>query len=168
MKTSAYTDYSSEPVLGIPFPFVTLCWPGRWVPALNITRMRRRSVWVLAASLVLAFALAGYWFVRHGWLHVQGALAEEQTLYFEEARDKALQSTRPEEIAQCIKGTLTYYPSGSKQTCGSHLDRMVERARRLTVDDMMRHLRHMSGQDLGNEPQKWLERFAKEIGRAHV
>jgi hypothetical protein len=127
--------------------------------------MSRRSTWILAALLVLAFALAGYWFVRHGWLHVQAALAEEQTLYFEEARDNALQSNRPEYIVGCIEGTLNYFPSGSKQTTGSLLDRMVERARRLAVDDMIRHLKGKTGLDLGNDPKKWIERFAVSRGQ---
>ena len=127
--------------------------------------MSRVSTWILATLLVLAVALAGYWFVRHSWLHVQAALAEEQTLYFEEAREKGLQSSRPEDIVGCIKGTLNYYPSGSKQTTGSPLDRMVERARRLAVDDMIRHLKGKSGLDLGNEPNKWIERFGKSRGQ---
>lgn len=126
--------------------------------------MSRRSTWILAALLVLAFALAGYWFVRHGWLRVQAALAEEQTLYLEEARDNALQSNRPEYIVGCIEGTLNYYPSGSKQTTGSHLDRMVERARRLAVDDMIRQLKSKTGLDLGNSPEKWIERFGESRG----
>jgi hypothetical protein len=127
--------------------------------------MRRRSTWILVLSLLFALGLAGYWFVRHGWLHVQAALAEEQTLYFEQARDQGLASSRPEDIVQCIEGTLNYYPSGSKQTTGSHLDGMVERARRLAVDDMIRHLRNKTGLDLGNDPQKWIERFGKEAGQ---
>jgi hypothetical protein len=127
--------------------------------------MSRRSSWILAALLVLSLALAGYWFVRQGCLHVQAALAEEQTLCFEEARDKALVSSRPEEIVLCIEGTLNYYPSGSKQTTGSHLDRMVERARRLAVDDMIRELRSKTGLDLGNDPQKWIERFGQSGGQ---
>ena len=110
--------------------------------------MRRHSTWILAVSLVFALGLAGYWFVRHGWLHVQSALAEEQTLYFEEAREQGLKSSRPEDIVGCIEGALNYYPSGSKQTTGSHLDQVVERARRLAVDDMIRHLKNKTGMGL--------------------
>jgi hypothetical protein len=105
--------------------------------------MTRRSVWIVLAVLVVAVVLAGNWFVRHGWLRVQVALAEEQTLYFEGARQKALQSSRPEEIVGFIEGTLNYYPSGTKQTAGSHLDRMVERARRLAVEDLIRQLKQL-------------------------
>lgn len=122
----------------------------------------RRSTWILSALLVVAVAGVGYWFVRHGWLHAQTALAEDQTLMFEECREKALQSSSPQDIVGCIEQTLIYYPSGSKQTTGSHLDRMVERARRLAVDDMIRHLRTETGIDLGNDPQKWIARFGKE------
>jgi hypothetical protein len=127
--------------------------------------MRHRSTWILAMSLVFALGLAGYWFVRHGWLHVQAALAEEQTLYFEQAREQGLASSRPEDIVRAIEGALDYYPSGSKQTTGSHLDRMVERARRLAVGDMIGHLRKTTGLELGNDPQKWIERFGKDGGQ---
>jgi len=128
--------------------------------------MSRRLGWILAALLVFALGLAGYWFVRHGWLHFQAALAAEQTLYFEQARDKALESSRPQEIVRCIEGTLNYYPSGTKQTTGSPLDVMVERARRLAVDDMIRQLRSKTGLDLGNSPDTWIERFGES--RDHV
>ncbi|HYG34246.1 MAG TPA: hypothetical protein VEC99_05655 [Clostridia bacterium] len=121
----------------------------------------RRSTWVLSGLLVLAVGLAGYWFIRHGWLHVQAALADDQTLYFEEAREKGLQSSRPEDIVRYIEGALNYYPTGTKQTTGSHLDRMVERARRLAVDDMIRHLQSKTGLDLGTDPQSWIERFGE-------
>jgi hypothetical protein len=127
--------------------------------------MRHRSTWILAVSLVFAIGLAGYWFVRHGWLGVQSALAEEQTLYFEQAREQGLDSSRPEDIVRSIEGTLNYYPSGSKQTTGSHLDRMVERARHLAVDDLIRHLRDTTRLDLGNDPQKWIERFGNDRGQ---
>lgn len=127
--------------------------------------MRHRSPWILAVLLVFALGIAGYWFVRHGFLQVQSALAEEQTLYFEQAREQGLESSRPEDIVGCIEGTLRYYPSGSKQTTGSHLDRMVERARRLAVEDLIRHLKNKTDLDLGNDPQKWIERFGKDTGQ---
>ena len=132
--------------------------------ALAYTPMTRRSAWILGTLLVLSIALAGYWFVRDGWLRVQVALAEDQTLYFEEVRDRAMATSRPEEIVRCIESTLNYYPSGSKQTTGSHLDRMVERARRLAVDDMVRELRNKTGLDLGSDAQKWIERFGQTSG----
>jgi hypothetical protein len=58
----------------------------------------RRSTWILAGLLVFAVVFGGYWWIRHGWLRVQSALAEEQTLYFQEAREKGLQSSHPEEF----------------------------------------------------------------------
>jgi hypothetical protein len=139
--------------------------PARLSYVLALTRMSRRAAWILALLLILALGLAGYWFVRHGWLRVQAALAEEQTLYFEEAMEKGLQSSRPEDIVGYMNGIMNYYPTGTKQTTGSHLDHMVERARRLAVDDLIRHLKSKTGLELGNDPEKWIERFGTEKGQ---
>ena len=38
------------------------------------------------------------------------------------------------------------------------MDRVVERSRRLAVDDMILRLRNVTGSDLGNDPQKWIDR----------
>ena len=166
MNFFAEQNHSSERGRAMSFANAdALGRPRRSVLPLAITRMTRRSTWILAVLLVLASALAGYWFVRYGWLRVQAALGEEQTLYFEEARERGLHNSRPEDIVGCIEGTLNYYPSGTKQTAGSHLDRMVERARRLAVDDMIRHLKSVTGVDLGNDPQKWIERFGERGGQ---
>lgn len=129
--------------------------------------MSRRSTWVFSALLLVIVALAGYWFGRHGRLHVPAALAEEQTRMFEECRTKAFQSKHPEEIVELIRSAQSYYPSGFRQKNGSHLDGMVERARRLAVDDMIRHLTLTTGLELGNDPQSWIERF-RGTGGAHI
>jgi hypothetical protein len=127
--------------------------------------MSRRSIWILSALLLLVVGLAGYWYVRHSWLHVQTAFAEEQTLMFEECREKASQCSRPEDITAFIRQTLVYYPSGSKQRTGSHLDGIVERTRRLAVADMIGRLRLTTGLDLGNDPQAWMDRFLENESR---
>jgi len=121
----------------------------------------RRVLWSVSVMLALFVAASGYWFVRHAWLDVQGGLAEEQTMYFEECREKALASSQPGEMVDCIEGAMRYYPSGTKQTKGSHLDGMVERARRLTVEAIVAHLKRTTKTDLGDDPQRWIEKYRK-------
>jgi hypothetical protein len=128
-------------------------------------RFARVIVAILSALMLAAIVCAGYLFGRYDELDVRTRLAAGQTTSFESVREKALQSTRPEEIAACIEHTLDYYPSGSGQPTGSRLDHIVEGVRRTAVDDMIRHLRAVSGIDLGDDPQKWIEKFRKPKGQ---
>jgi len=118
--------------------------------------LRRLSILVVAAAICSA-----YWFVRWGYLRLQVAMGEEQTQMFEECRTMALQSSQADQIAGLIHATIIYYPSGTKQTKGSHLDRMVERGRQSAIRDMIAHLRSISGTDLGSDPQVWINRFGE-------
>ena len=131
------------------------------------TRLARFSVAILLALMLAAILCAGYWFGRYDELDVRTRLAAAQTTSFESLREKALLSTRPEEIAACIEFTLESGRSGSNsgQPTGSRLDPVVERARRTAVDDMIRHLRAVSSIDLGDDPQKWIETFRKPKGQ---
>jgi len=122
----------------------------------------RRWLWVLSILLVATVTFAGYWFVRWGYLRLQVALGEEQTQMFDECRIQALQSSQPERIAGLMQAVIIYYPSGSKQTAGSHLDRMVERSRQAAIRDMIAHSRVMTGVDLGSDPEAWIARYRDE------
>jgi len=122
----------------------------------------RRWLRGLSILVVLATIGSGYCFVRWGYLRVQVALGEEQTQMFEECRTRALEHSRPEKIAGLIHAAIIYYPSGTKQTPGSHLDRMVERSRQIAIREMIAHLRATTGADLGSDPQAWINRFGEK------
>jgi hypothetical protein len=122
----------------------------------------RRWLWILSALSLICLLFAGYCFVRWGVLHVQVALGEEQTQMFEECRTQALQSSDPKKIAGFIQAAIIYYPSGTKQSTGSHVDRMVERSRELAIDDMIARLRIVTGGDLGKDPQSWIDRYGEK------
>ena len=121
----------------------------------------RRWLWGLAGLSLVWLVLAGYCFVRWGLLRVHVALGEEQTQMFEECRTQALQSSDPKKITGLIQAAIIYYPSGTKQVVGSHVDRMVERSRQLAIDDMIARLRNVTGVDLGKDPQRWIERYGE-------
>jgi hypothetical protein len=88
------------------------------------------------------------------------AWASEQTQIFDEMRTKALQSDAPG-AAGCLEYVVGYYPSGSKQETGSQLDRMVERGRTLAARDIIAYLRAKTGEDLGESPEAWIQKYAK-------
>ncbi len=105
--------------------------------------------------------LYGCLFWSYGWLKIRVAFASEQTQIFEEMRTQALQSDATG-AAGCLEYVVGYYPSGSKQETGSRLDRMVERERALAVRDIVAYLRTKTGQDLGESPEAWIQKYAKK------
>ncbi len=62
-------------------------------------------------------------------IRIRVAMAEDQIQFFDEVVQSSVQKKSVEEIPSGIEAIRIYYPSGSKQRTGSHLDRMVERAR---------------------------------------
>lgn len=111
---------------------------------------------VLCVGLV---ALCGSLFWNHGWLTIHVAFASEQTQIFDEERSKALQSDAAG-AAGSLQYIVNYYPSGTKQQTGSKLDRMVERERTLAERDIIAYLRTKTGQDLGESPEAWIQKYA--------
>jgi hypothetical protein len=65
------------------------------------------------------------------------------------------------DAADCLAYAAHYYPSGSKQETDSQLDRIVERDRALAVRDIIMRLREKTGEDLGNTPEPWIQKYAK-------
>jgi hypothetical protein len=75
-------------------------------------------------------------------------------------RTRALQSSASD-AAGCLQYVVHYYESGSKQETGSRLDRMVERERQRAAQDIMAYLRIKTGQDLGESPEAWIQKYAQ-------
>lgn len=80
-------------------------------------------------AIVLLVVVAGIAWWKYLDIRIRAALAEEQTQFFDEMVQQAAQRKTAKEIAADIEAVKIYYPSGSKQRTGSHLDRIVERAR---------------------------------------
>ena len=89
---------------------------------------------VILVLALLAIGCLVQWFN----IRIRAAFAEEQTQYFEEALRKGASTTTQSEVDTLIEAVRIYYPSGSKQISGSHLDRMVERGRRLAIEQLQR------------------------------
>jgi hypothetical protein len=93
------------------------------------------------------------------WLRLHLSFASDQTEIFQEMRDRALRSDVAE-AAGCLDYTVNYYPSGTKQEIGSPFDRMVERERAMAIRDIIIYLRSKTGEDLGDDPEVWVQKFA--------
>jgi hypothetical protein len=88
------------------------------------------------------------------------AFASEQTRIFEEMRTRAVRSDVAT-AAGCLENVVNYYPSGTKQETGSQLDFIVERERTLAVRDIVADLRSKTGENLGENPEAWIKKYAK-------
>jgi hypothetical protein len=117
----------------------------------------------IALSVVCAGLLVSYCclFWCYGWLKIRVALASEQAEVFEEMRAKALQSDAAG-AADCLKHIVSSRPSGSRQRTGSRLDRMVEHQRELAVRDIVGYLRGKTGEDLGQGPEAWIQKYSRK------
>lgn len=115
--------------------------------------------WVSGIAVLVAVTLCGTLAWKHTMLGLHVAFASGQFSIFEEMRVKALKSN-PTEAAGCLEYVVSYYPSGTKQDRGSHLDRMVEQARDLTIREIIRDLRSKTGEDLGEKPEEWIRKYA--------
>lgn len=121
-------------------------------------RLSRHQVpWALAALFAILFA---YIFVEFGLTHIYLGMADEQTKVFEQMCQQAVDSKTKDAGANELLYTVWYYPSGTKQVVGSRIDRMVERARRNAVREIIATLRRKTGKDFGEDPRKWCEALA--------
>ena len=127
---------------------------------MTITQYKRLTI-TLTIAVILLSALNILFFWRYSWQHIEVAFASEQTKIFEEMRVRALESD-PVAAAGYLEYAVRYYPSGSKQRTGSRLDLMVERERATAVQDIITYLRVKTGQDLGTNAEKWIERFVRK------
>ena len=127
---------------------------------MSISGYKRLTI-VLGVLCVGLVILCGSLFWSHGWLTIRVAWASEQTKIFDEMRTRALTSD-PAGAVGCLEYVVGYYPSGSKQETGSRLDRMVERERALVARDIVAYLRTKTGEDLGESPEAWIQKYAKK------
>jgi hypothetical protein len=109
--------------------------------------------------IVLLAILLGWQSWNHARLKIEVAFAEEQTRIFEDMRQQALGGS-PSGAAGALAYVVNYYPSGTKQREGSRLDKVVEQMRSCTIRDIISQLRQKTGEDLGEKPDAWIEKYA--------
>jgi hypothetical protein len=90
------------------------------------------------------------------------ALADEQTAIFEDMVNQASKvlSDSPPNVRQAVEYLQYahhYYPSGTKQTTGTRLDRIVERCRNSSEQRIIELLRRAGAKDCGTDPEDWIK-----------
>ncbi len=127
---------------------------------MNTSTDKRLTImrWTARVGLAILFVAL---LLSYGLLWLRAGFADEQTRNFEMSRNKALQSDAAG-AASCLDFVVYYYPSGTKQEAGSGLDRTVERVRRSAIRDIIAHLRTLTGEDLGESPEPWVAKYARQ------
>ena len=127
---------------------------------MHIPTSKRVTVGLSIAVLLLLVACAKlYW--DYSMLALRTEFARDQIEIFDESRELALRSDVSEAVS-ALRYANWYYPSGTKQVRGSRLDRIVERERSETVRAIVSYLRTKTGEDLGDTPERGIEKAAKK------
>lgn len=116
------------------------------------------AITILAFFGILCAILACYLAMQYFTLLLRATHAEEQVAIFVDMRNKALE-TDPREAVGYLEYAVNYYPSGTKQIPGTHLDSIVEQIRAEMIQRMIDDLREKTGSDLGEDPKEWISRY---------
>jgi uncharacterized protein YijF (DUF1287 family) len=116
--------------------------------------------WMVAAAVVVILLGFGFCLISQARTGMQIAFADEQTAIFDEMRRQTGEAVAVD--VTYLEYALWYYPSGTKQTNGSGLDRVVERARQCAVREIMEILRSRTRKDFGDDPRRWIEGLRAE------
>jgi hypothetical protein len=121
----------------------------------------KRTVLGLSVACAALAVLCGWLYFQHGLLSLRVAFAFSQIEIIDEMRTQALKSTPRDAVAK-LDYAVNYYPSGTKQTVGSRLDRLVEAARNRALRDIIGYLRQTTGENLGDDPEPWVKMYGTQ------
>ena len=117
--------------------------------------------WMIAVAVVVILLGVGFCMISHMRTSVQIGFADEQTAVFDQMRRQTAEAAAVD--VRYLEYTLGYYPSGTKQTIGSGLDRMVERARQCAVREIIQILRFRTRKEFGDNPGRWIEGLKADV-----
>jgi len=113
--------------------------------------------WLLAAALGVSLFLLLTQFLGSMSRTVEIAYARNTFFQLQEHRDHALRSDVSEAAERLLwvsEGTNT------KQRAGSPLDRICTFQRTNVIHDIIIYLRAKTGEDLGDKPEPWIQKYA--------
>ena len=109
------------------------------------------SILLACLCLVLAF--------NYALLDLHVNFAAGQVSVFQNILVSAEASKSPAQLTGMLGYVLSYYPSGARQTPGSHVDNIVETARSNVVAIIIHRLQKITERDLGKDPSIWLKAY---------
>lgn len=132
---------------------------------MSLVFYRRAAIVLGLACLLLSVSCVMLW-VEVTLLKIRAAFAVEQVQVFDWSLETARKTdATPKNLVDSLEGVVQYYPSGTKQITGSRLDRLVEHARQSAIREIMARLQDITGEDLGDNPESWMQRYGSQISR---
>lgn len=123
----------------------------------------KKTVIGLSVALAAISAIAvwcGYLGLRHG---VEAVLVDNWAMALDEMRESGMAHTNATAIASTLIGVDRWYqgpdPDGGGRSRALH--NLLGRIRAGVERDLIRHLRDVTGEDLGEDPKPWTQKYAK-------
>ena len=121
------------------------------------------SLSVALASISAIAAWCGYLGLRQG---VEAVLADNRAMILDEMRESGLAHTNVTEIATTLRSVERWYRDPAAEgSLPRALHNLMERVRAGVRRDLIRHLREVTGEDLGGEASPWIQKYAKTEGQ---
>jgi len=124
---------------------------------------QKRVVIVLSVTAAILAVLAAWGWARASLNEVHATLADGWTEMLQESRDTALTSTNVTEVADTLRWVGRFYRPSEPPASGieRHHYNLMERIRVGYQRDIVIHLRQLTGDQLGDDPKPWIEKYAK-------
>jgi hypothetical protein len=112
---------------------------------------------------VILAVLAAWGWARAAMSEMHATLADGWTEMLQEGRDAALASTNITEVADTLRWVGRFYrlPEPPSSGIERHRNNLMERIRAGCQGDIVNHLRQLTGDQLGDNPKPWIEKYAK-------
>ena len=118
---------------------------------------KRLTVALAIACLGLAVS-SGFFLYRYQLLSIRVFWACQQSVEFHATRLHALRSDAAT-AAWRLKNLVVVYPSLIRKDTNSPLDKMVAGERAFAVRGIIEYLRARTGEDLGENPEPWIQKY---------
>lgn len=117
----------------------------------------------LSVAAVILAVLAAWGWARASMNELHATLADGWTEMLQEGRDAALQSTNVTEIAGTLRWVGRFYRPPEPPASGieRHHYNLMERIRVGYQQDIVLHLRQLTGDQLADDPKLWIDKYAK-------
>lgn len=153
-----------------PLEAKTVINPG-WrlsVPKTNVCPMKLKGpfgsgiILGIAFGVVVLVAIIGW--AKYLLATIELAQVEGRAGHINSLRNEALTGTNVTECARLLYGVQHFY-AVRKVEPSDKLQLLLDQVREPAINEIIQHLRRLSGIDLGENPGPWVERFAPEMSR---
>jgi hypothetical protein len=116
------------------------------------------SLSVALASISAIAVWCGYLGLRQG---VEAVLSDNRAMILDEMRESGIAHTNATEIAATLRSVERWYRGPTAEGGSSQaLHNLMERVRAGVERDLIRHLREVTSEDLGEDPMPWIQKYA--------